>query len=88
MTGKELHYIAQAVTLGNIAGDGYYTQQCCRILEERFGIPTVLMTPSCTAAREMAAMLCDLGPGDEVILSSFTFGSAPSRYSWTSDLTP
>jgi dTDP-4-amino-4,6-dideoxygalactose transaminase len=75
IAGKELFYIAQAVTLGNIAGDGHFTHQCSRLLEERFGIHRVLMTPSCTAALEMAAQLCELGPGDEVILPSFTFVS-------------
>jgi dTDP-4-amino-4,6-dideoxygalactose transaminase len=78
IAGKELHYIAQAVTLGNIASDGYFTEKCSRILEERYGIHKVLMTPSCTAALEMAAILCDLGPGDEVILPSFTFVSTAS----------
>lgn len=75
IAGKELYYIARAVALGNIGGDGHFTQQCCRLLEERFGIHKVLMVPSCTAALEMAAMLCRLGPGDEVILPSFTFVS-------------
>jgi dTDP-4-amino-4,6-dideoxygalactose transaminase len=75
IVGKELFYIAQAVTLGNIGGDGHFTRACSRLLEERFAIRKVLMTPSCTAALEMAAMLCDLGPGDEVILPSFTFVS-------------
>jgi len=75
IAGKELYYIAQAVTYGNIAGDGLFTQNCSRILEERFGIHRVLLTPSCTAALEMAAILCDLKPGDEVILPSFTFVS-------------
>src|SRR5512147_715485 len=75
IAGKELYYIAQAVTLGNISGDGHYTQECSRLLEERFGIRRVLMTPSCTAALEMAAMLLHLGPGDEVIMPSFTFVS-------------
>ena len=75
VAGKELYYIAQAVTMGNLAGDGYFTKQCSRLLEERFGIKKVLMTPSCTAALEMAAMLCELGPDDEVILPSYTFVS-------------
>lgn len=75
VAGKELYYIAQAVTMGNLAGDGYFTQQCSRLFEQRFGIQKVLMTPSCTAALEMAAMLCELGPGDEVILPSYTFVS-------------
>jgi dTDP-4-amino-4,6-dideoxygalactose transaminase len=75
IAGKELYYIAQAVTLGNIAGDGFYTRQCCRTMEERFGVRRVLLVPSCTAALEMAAMLCDLKPGDEVIMPSYTFVS-------------
>ena len=70
ITGKELDYIAQAVTLGNIGGDGYFTRECSRLMEERFGIHKVLMTPSCTAALEMAAVLCELGPGDEAIVSA------------------
>jgi len=75
IAGKELYYIAQAVTLGNIGGDGHFTKACSRLLEERFGIHRVLLTPSCTAALEMAAMLCNLGPGDEAIMPSFTFVS-------------
>ncbi|WP_240911025.1 dTDP-4-amino-4,6-dideoxygalactose transaminase [Paludisphaera soli] len=75
IAGKELFYIARAVTQGNIAGDGEFTRLCSRLMEDRFAIPHVLMTPSCTAALEMAAMLCDLGPGDEVIMPSFTFVS-------------
>jgi dTDP-4-amino-4,6-dideoxygalactose transaminase len=75
IVGKELYYIAQAVTYGNIAGDGHFTQRCAQLLERRFGIPKILLTPSCTAALEMAAMLCDLKPGDEVIVPSFTFVS-------------
>jgi dTDP-4-amino-4,6-dideoxygalactose transaminase len=73
--GKELYYIAQAVALGNISCDGHFTRACSTLLEQRFGTPKVLMTPSCTAALEMAAMLCELGPGDEVLLPSFTFVS-------------
>jgi dTDP-4-amino-4,6-dideoxygalactose transaminase len=75
IAGKELYYIARAVALGNISGDGLFTQQCCRLLEQRFGIGRVLLTPSCTAALEMAAILIDLRPGDEVIMPSFTFVS-------------
>jgi len=75
IAGKELFYIAKAVTNGKIAGDGEFTQRCSRLLEHRFAIPKVLLTPSCTAALEMAAMLCNLEPGDEVIMPSFTFVS-------------
>ena len=49
IAGKELYYIARAVASGNISGDGLFTQQCCRLLEQRLGIGRVLMTPSCTA---------------------------------------
>src|SRR5438552_577382 len=80
IAGKELYYVAQAVTFENIAGDGVFTERCCRLLEERFGIHKVLLTPSCTAALEMAAMLCDLGPGDEVILPSYTFVSTANAF--------
>ncbi len=75
IAGKELHYIAQAVVQGQIAADGLYTKQCSRFLEQRFGSSRVLLTPSCTAALEMAALLCDLGPDDEVIMPSYTFVS-------------
>lgn len=75
IAGNELKYIAEAVQLGNISGDGAFTQACAEILERRLGIGRVLMTPSCTAALEMAVMLCDVGPGDEVIMPSFTFVS-------------
>ncbi|MHB8972655.1 MAG: dTDP-4-amino-4,6-dideoxygalactose transaminase [Pirellulaceae bacterium] len=75
IVGNELHYIAQAVALGNIGADGHFTRACATLLESRFQIGKILMTPSCTAALEMAAMLCALAPGDEVILPSFTFVS-------------
>lgn len=80
IAGKELFYIAQAVTMGNIAADGYFTKACSRFLEERFGIRKVLMVPSGTAALELAAMLCDLQPGDEVIMPSYTFVSTASAF--------
>ncbi|MHB0958654.1 MAG: dTDP-4-amino-4,6-dideoxygalactose transaminase [Pirellulaceae bacterium] len=75
IVGNELQYIAQAVAMGNIGADGHFTRACAAMLETRFQIGRILMTPSCTAALEMAAMLCNLGPGDEVILPSFTFVS-------------
>ena len=80
IAGKELYYVAQAVTRGNLGGDGYYTQACCRLLEEKFGIPKVLLTPSCTASLEMAAILCELAEGDEVIMPSYTFVSTASAF--------
>ncbi len=80
VAGKELYYISQAVAFGNIAADGYFTKACSKLFEERFGIGSVLMTPSCTAALEMAAILCDLQPGDEVIVPSFTFVSTVNAF--------
>jgi len=75
ITGKELEYIASAISNGGIAADGYFTRRCAELLADRFSILKVLMTSSCTAALEMAAILCDLKPGDEVIMPSFTFVS-------------
>jgi dTDP-4-amino-4,6-dideoxygalactose transaminase len=80
VAGKELYYIAQSVTLGNIGGDGVFTKKCSKFFEDRFGIHKVLLTPSCTAALEMAAMLADLGPGDQVIVPSFTFVSTVNAF--------
>lgn len=80
IAGKELYYIAQAVTMGNLSGDGYFTKKCAQVLQERFSVPKVLMTPSCTASLEMAAQLCDVGPGDEVIMPSYTFVSTASAF--------
>ncbi len=80
IAGKELYYIAQAVTMGNLSGDGHFTKKCAELMQERFGIKKILMTPSCTAALEMAAQLCDVGPGDEVIMPSYTFVSTASAF--------
>ncbi len=80
IAGKELYYIAMAVAQGNISGDGHFTRQCSRLLERTFDIHRILLTTSCTSALEMAAMLCDLGPGDEVILPSFTFVSTANAF--------
>ena len=75
ITGKELEHIASAINNSGIAADGYFTRRCAELLADRFSIPKVLMTSSCTAALEMAAILCDLKPDDEVIMPSFTFVS-------------
>lgn len=80
IAGKELYYVAQAVTNGCISGDGQYTLACANLLEATFEIKKVLMTPSCTAALEMAAMLCELNPGDEVIMPSYTFVSTATAF--------
>jgi dTDP-4-amino-4,6-dideoxygalactose transaminase len=75
LSGREILYLEQAVAEGDLGSDGPYSQGCARLMEERFGIGKVLMTPSCTAALELAVMLCGIGPGDEAILPSFTFVS-------------
>lgn len=76
IAGTEIDYVATALASTGVAADGHFTRSCSRLLEERFAVKRVLMTPSCTAALEMAAQLCELKPGDEVILPSFTFVSA------------
>jgi len=75
ITGKELYYIADSVMQGQISGNGFYTRQCESFLEKYTHCNKILMTNSCTAALEMACILIDLKPGDEVIMPSFTFVS-------------
>lgn len=80
MTGKELYYISEA-KFGNIlAGDGPFTKRCHDWLTQRTGASKALLTHSCTAALEMAALLLDIEPGDEVILPSFTFVSTANAF--------
>lgn len=76
IVGRELSYVARAIQSGNAGGDGEFTQQCVELLQKRFGIERALLTSSCTAALEMALLLCDLEPGDEVLLPSFAYVSA------------
>jgi len=80
MTGNELTYIAQAHALGNLAGDGPFTARCQQWLKTHTGSGQVLLTHSCTAALEMAALLLDLRPGDEVIMPSYTFVSTANAF--------
>lgn len=80
VAGKELYYIAQAVTMGQLSGDGHFTRRCADLLRDQFGSHEVLMTPSCTAALELAAMLCEFQPGDEVIMPSYTFVSTANAF--------
>lgn len=74
-TGDELSYLAEAIANGQIAGDGSFTKQCQAWLQAELGSCKVLLTHSCTAALEMAAILADIQPGDEVIMPSYTFVS-------------
>ncbi|MDD5475918.1 MAG: dTDP-4-amino-4,6-dideoxygalactose transaminase [Syntrophales bacterium] len=81
IAGKELFYIAQAVLInGRTSGDGPFTRKCQTWLEKVLGTPRALLTHSCTAALEMSAMLCHIGPGDEVIMPSFTFVSTANAF--------
>lgn len=80
MTGRELWYIAQAHTNGHLAGDGMFTKKCHAWLEARTGAKKALLTHSCTAALEMAAILADIQPGDEVIMPSYTFVSTANAF--------
>lgn len=80
MTGKELYYIAEAHFNGRLAGDGPFTKRCHNWLEQRTGCSTALLTHSCTAALEMAALLLDIEPGDEIIMPSYTFVSTANAF--------
>ena len=76
LTGKEAHYMYQAVYDGKISGNGEFTKKCQKYFEDRYGFKKCLLTTSCTDALEMASMLCDIQPGDEVIVPSYTFVSS------------
>jgi dTDP-4-amino-4,6-dideoxygalactose transaminase len=80
IVGKELYYIAQAVLDGRLSGDGPYTKKCQAWLESQLGCERSFLTHSCTASLEMAAMLCNIQPGDEVIMPSFTFVSTANAF--------
>ncbi|TBR75818.1 MAG: dTDP-4-amino-4,6-dideoxygalactose transaminase [Burkholderiaceae bacterium] len=80
MTGKELYYIAESHFNGRLAGDGPFTERCNTWLEQRTGSAKALLTHSCTAALEMAALLLDIQPGDEVIMPSYTFVSTANAF--------
>jgi dTDP-4-amino-4,6-dideoxygalactose transaminase len=78
--GNEQAYIAQAIANGHISGDGAFTRRCHTLLQEALGAPRVLLTTNCTHALEMAALLLDFQPGDEVIVPSFTFVSTINAF--------
>ena len=79
-TGNEMKYIGEAVASHKICGDGQFTKKCSAWMEERFGAHKVLLTTSGTTALDMASLLCELQPGDEVILPSFTFSSTANAF--------
>ena len=78
--GKELEYVKQAVDSHKICGDGQFTKKCNAWIEDRFHCQKVLLTTSGTTALDMAALLCDLEPGDEIILPSYTFSSTATAF--------
>jgi dTDP-4-amino-4,6-dideoxygalactose transaminase len=80
LAGSELVYMADAVQRGQISGDGVYSKRCHEWLERELGVARALLTTSCTHALEMAALLLDLQPGDEVIVPSFTFVSTANAF--------
>jgi dTDP-4-amino-4,6-dideoxygalactose transaminase len=75
LTGKEMHYMYQAVYSGKISGNGIYTKKCHEFFEKRYNFKKALLTTSCTDALEMTAILANIQPGDEVIIPSYTFVS-------------
>lgn len=79
-TGKETEYIKEAVASGKISGDGIFTEKCHHFFEDRYGFKKTLLTSSCTDALEMSAILCDIQPGDEVIIPSYTFVSTANAF--------
>ena len=81
LTGKELEYIKDAVTVQHmLCGDGKYTRKCDKWIEENTGVSKAMLTTSCTHALEIAAMLCDIKEGDEVIMPSYTFCSTADAF--------
>jgi len=80
LSGKELYYISQAVNDGKTAGNQKFTKMCHDFFEQKFSFNKTLLTTSCTDALEMASILLDIQPGDEVILPSFTFVSTANAF--------
>lgn len=78
--GSELEYIQDAIHRGMLCGDGIYTKKCSQWMEKEFDVSRVMLTTSCTHALEMAAFLCDIQPGDEVIMPSYTFVSTADAF--------
>ena len=80
VAGPETDYVAEVLAGGHLSGDGDFSRRCCQLLQETVGGERVLLTPSCTAALELAGLLLDLGPGDEVIVPAFTFVSSVNAF--------
>jgi dTDP-4-amino-4,6-dideoxygalactose transaminase len=80
LAGNEFDYFRQAIDAMHLSGDGTFTKKCHAMLEQALGVPKVLLTTSCTHALEMAALLLDIQPGDEVIVPAFTFVSTVNAF--------
>jgi len=80
LEGRELEYIFQTINVGQIAGDQLFSRKCHKLLEDTLGVRRALVTTSCTHALEMAALLLEIGPGDEVIVPAFTFVSTANAF--------
>jgi len=80
ITGREIHHLTEVARSGKLSGNGPYTHLCHDFFERRFGFSKVLLTTSCTDALEMAAILCNIQPGDEVIMPSYTFVSTANAF--------
>ena len=80
VVGNEMAYVSEVIRNAHYSGDGPFTKKCHALLEEVLGVPTALLTTSCTHALEMAALLLDIAPGDEVIIPSFTFVSTANAF--------
>ncbi|HTX87028.1 MAG TPA: dTDP-4-amino-4,6-dideoxygalactose transaminase [Candidatus Nanoarchaeia archaeon] len=80
ITGKEIEYIREAIAAKHLSGNNFFTKKCQEWLEKKFGFQKILLTPSCTDALEMAAILIDIQPEDEVIMPSYTFTSTANAF--------
>src|SRR4051812_17578803 len=80
LMGRELEHIFRTMTIGQIAGDQTYSKKCHQLIEQVLGVKRALVTSSCTHALEMAALLLNIRPGDEVIVPSFTFVSTANAF--------
>ncbi|MBN8584180.1 MAG: dTDP-4-amino-4,6-dideoxygalactose transaminase [Ignavibacteria bacterium] len=80
IAGNEIEYIKEAVSSGKISGDGMFSKKCQQFFEKNYGFKKTLLTTSCTDALEMASLLCEINPGDEVILPSYTFVSTANAF--------
>lgn len=80
LTGRERAYLDEALSSGRLAGDGPFSRRCQKLMQDRFGVASAQLTTSCTSALEVAALLCDLSPGDEIILPSYTFVSTANAF--------